>query len=133
MRRFSPFDAIVSGFSIHHQPDRRKRKLYAELFDLLRPAGLFLNLEHVASPTRWLERAHDDLFIDALHAFGQQNGSRNSRAQTAREYHARPDKAANLLAPVERQCAWLRDIGYEDVDCYFKIFELAVFGGRRPR
>jgi hypothetical protein len=28
--------------------------------------------------------------------------------------------------------AWLREIGYVDVDCYFKSFEFAVFGGRRP-
>jgi hypothetical protein len=26
----------------------------------------------------------------------------------------------------------LRDIGFVDVDCYFKVFELAVFGGRKP-
>ncbi|HMQ52517.1 MAG TPA: class I SAM-dependent methyltransferase, partial [Anaerolineae bacterium] len=32
----------------------------------------------------------------------------------------------------ETQCAWLRQLGFADVDCYFKIFELAVFGGRRP-
>jgi hypothetical protein len=24
-----------------------------------------------------------------------------------------------------------RDIGFVDVDCYFKVFELAVFGGGR--
>ena len=27
---------------------------------------------------------------------------------------------------------WLREIGYEEVDCYFRIYELAVFAGRRP-
>jgi SAM-dependent methyltransferase len=131
VRRFSPFDTIVSGYSIHHQPDRRKRKLFAELFDLLRPGGTFVNVEHVSSPTLWLEWVQDDLFIDSLDAFGRQNGSRKSRAQIAREYHRRPDKAANILAPVERQCDWLKKIGFQDVDCYFKIFELAVFGGRK--
>ena len=39
----------------------------------------------------------------------------------------------NILAPVGDQCDWLREIGFEDVDCYFKIFELAVFGGRKPK
>ena len=40
--------------------------------------------------------------------------------------------AANILAPVEMQCDWLREIGYEEVDSYFRIYELAVFAGRKP-
>jgi len=44
---------------------------------------------------------------------------------------SRPDKDANILLSVDTQCKWLREIGYEDVDCYFRIYELAVFGGRR--
>jgi hypothetical protein len=52
--------------------------------------------------------------------------------EIAQEYKNRPDKAANILAPVELQCDWLREIGYEEVDCYFRIYELAVFAGRRP-
>jgi hypothetical protein len=33
---------------------------------------------------------------------------------------------------VEVQCQWLRQIGFGHVDCYLKIFELALFGGLRP-
>ncbi len=41
MQAYGPFDAIVSGYSIHHQPDARKREIYAEIFSLLKPvAGL---------------------------------------------------------------------------------------------
>jgi len=123
------FDVVVSGFSIHHQPDERKKEVYAELYELLRPGGIFLNLEHVASPTRWLEERFEEHFIDALVTYHTMNSSGNTAEQVARDYYNRPDKVANILAPVETQCDWLRQIGYKHVDCYLKIFELALFGG----
>ena len=43
----------------------------------------------------------------------------------------RPDRAANILASVEEQCHWLREIGFKEVDCFWKYFELAIFGGMR--
>ena len=124
------FDAIVSGFSIHHQPDERKRTLYQELFDLLAPGGIFLNVEHVSSPTPWIEEQFDELLIDAFFAYHSSIGAK-TRAEVAEEFVKRDDKDANILAPVELQCNWLREIGFQDVDCYLKIFELAVFGGRK--
>ncbi|MGH9390988.1 MAG: class I SAM-dependent methyltransferase [Vicinamibacteria bacterium] len=129
----APFDVIVSGYAIHHQPDTRKRAIYREAYELLNPGGIFLNVEHVSSATRWVESVHDELVIDSLHAFHRGKGSGKSRAEIARKHHNRRDKDANILAPVEAQCRWLRECGFGDVDCYIKIFELAVFGGRRPK
>ena len=31
MQAYGPFDAVVSGYSIHHQPDERKREVYQEI------------------------------------------------------------------------------------------------------
>lgn len=128
MKPYAPFDAIVSGFSIHHQPDERKRTLYQQLYDLLKPGGVFLNLEHVAPASAWIESLLDDLMIDLSYA----NQQGKTREEVARAHYNRLDKDANILAPVELQCDWLREIGFEHVDCYLKIFELALFGGVRP-
>jgi ubiquinone/menaquinone biosynthesis C-methylase UbiE len=127
-----PFEVVISGFSIHHQPDSRKREIYEEIYGLLKPGGLFLNLEHVSSPTPWLESIFEALFVDSLYEFHQAEGSLKPKAQIAQELYNRPDKVANILAPVELQCEWLREIGYEQVDCYLKVLELALFGGIRP-
>jgi ubiquinone/menaquinone biosynthesis C-methylase UbiE len=129
---WAPFDAVVSGYAIHHQPDNRKRSLYAEIYELLAPGGVFVNVEHVAPATPRISALSDELFVDSLTAHNRRLGGQKTREQIASDYVQRPDKAANILAPVEDQCAWLRAIGFVDVDCYFKIFELAVFGGRRP-
>ena len=129
----APFDVVVSGFSIHHQPDPVKRQVYLDIFDLLEPGGVFVNIEHVSSASAHIEGLYDEYFIDSLWAAQLTAGDAQTRDQIALAYHKREDKQANILAPVELQCEWLRDIGYGDVDCFFKVFELAVFGGRRPQ
>jgi len=128
---FVPFDAVVSGFSIHHQPDARKRAVYKEIFVLLRPGGVFVNVEHVSPATKWVEELNSEWFVDALFEAERLSGGSRSREEIDATYYHREDKAANILAPIEDQCAWLRAIGYQDVDIYFKAFELAVFGGRK--
>lgn len=127
----APFDIIVSGFAIHHQPDARKKEIYAEIYNLLKPGAIFLNLEHVSSSSKWVEKLSDELFIDSLYNFHQTKTSKQSKEEIANQYYHRPDKAANILAPVETQCEWLKQLGYIHVDCYFKLFEIALFGGIR--
>ena len=131
LREQAPFDVVASSYAIHHLTDARKRELYAEIYALLAPGGVFVNVEHVASNTPHIEAMGDELMIDSLHAFQRRKGVEMPRAQVARDFVHRPDKAANILAPVEIQCEWLRSIGFTDVDCFFKVFELAVFGGRK--
>jgi ubiquinone/menaquinone biosynthesis C-methylase UbiE len=122
-----PFDLIVSGFAIHHLPTARKRSLYREVFDSLRPGGLFVNVEHVASATPELEAVYDEAYIDHIVAV-----TGRDKTEVESGYHGRPDKADNILEPVEAQMGWLRKAGFEHSDCYFKWLELAVFGGVRP-
>ena len=127
-----PYDVIISGFSIHHHPDSVKQQVYRDVFDLLGPGGVFVNTDHVRSASQWLESIHDEFFIDSQWASQVGRPNSESRSQIAAAYQSRDDKAANSLSSTESQCHWLRQIGFQDVDCYFKAFELAVFGGRKP-
>jgi tRNA (cmo5U34)-methyltransferase len=132
VRDLAPFDAIVSGFAIHHQPDDSKRRIYAEIFDLLAPGAPFIHIEHVASASPWIEHQFNELLVDRMYAYDREIGGGRTREQVAHDYVYRPDKAANILAPLETQLEWLRQIGYLDVDCLFKVYELCLFIGRKP-
>jgi len=126
-----PFDALVSAFAIHRANDERKRQIYHEIFDLLSAEGLFLNFEHVASATRWTESVWDDYLIDAIFGEAIQRSPGKTRAEIARDYYDQATLSGQSLAPLEVQCDWLREIGFEHVECFLKVQELAVFGGQR--
>jgi SAM-dependent methyltransferase len=124
-----PFDVVVSGFAIHHLPDERKRTLYRETHELLSEGGVFVNCEHVSSPTPRVEGLFDEAMSDHLYQRRRERGEAVTPEQVRKEFLERPDRAANILASVEEQCRWLREIGFTDVDCFWKYFELAIFGG----
>jgi tRNA (cmo5U34)-methyltransferase len=104
------FDVIASSFAIHHLPHPRKRELYQEVWAVLEPGRVFCNLEHVASPTA---RVHER-FLDFLGITPEQ------------------EDRSNKLLDAETQLRWVREIGFENVDCYWKWRELALLVGRKP-
>lgn len=104
------FDCIVSSFAIHHCSDDQKQELYAQIYSMLQPGGIFCNLEHVSSPN---ERIH-------------------FRFVSAMNMTAEGEDPSNRLLDTETQLGWLRDLGFEDVDCYWKWRELALLIGIKP-
>ena len=104
------FDVVASSFAIHHCDHDRKHEIYREVWELLEPGGVFCNLEHVASPTEHLHRR----FLSIL------------------KIEPADEDPSNKLLDLETQLGWLREIGYEDVDCYWKWRELALLIGRKP-
>lgn len=97
-----PFDAVVSGLAIHHLEDERKRELFAEVHHLLAPAGVFANLDLVASATPELHE------------------------RFRREIGPVQDDPSDRLADLSDQLDWLRAADFKEVDCRFKWLELAL-------
>jgi SAM-dependent methyltransferase len=104
-----PLDAVVSALAVHHLEDDRKRTLFAEIRERLRPGGVFANLDLTSSPT------------PAVHA--------RFRAALGRV----EDDPADRLADACTQLTWLREAGFATADCRFKWMELTLLvAGKGP-
>jgi tRNA (cmo5U34)-methyltransferase len=104
------FDAVISSFAIHHLEHDRKRSLYGEVFDLLQPGGVFANFEHVASATHRLHLAFFAAIGEPIEG----------------------EDPSDRLLDVQTQLEWLRVLGFDDVDCYWKWLEMALLIGVKP-
>ena len=101
------FDSVISSFAIHHVPHERKRSLYREVFDLLRPGGSFA----IWNTSRPLPIGLHQQFLQRLGVSPEQ------------------EDRSNKLLDLQKQLGWLREIGFVDVDCHWKWRELAFSQG----
>ncbi|WP_166806159.1 class I SAM-dependent methyltransferase [Cryobacterium cheniae] len=119
-------DAVITGMSIHHLPDDRKRGLFSEIFDRLRPGGWYLNYDAVDSEDAAVRdawsRANDR--IDPLAA--EQRLHRTAIELARHTNHMR------YVIPLTPQLAWIEDAGFAGVDVYWKRLDNVIYGGMRP-
>ena len=108
LRPLGTFDAVISGFAIHHVQDDRKRELFREIAHVLHPKGVFVNLEVVRCAT-------PELHAEFYRRIGRAN-----------------DDPEDVLAPVEPQLEWMRQAGLVDVDCQWRWRGFALLVGTRP-
>ncbi|PZG12696.1 SAM-dependent methyltransferase [Micromonospora craterilacus] len=117
------YDAVVSALAIHHLDDAGKRDLYRRVAAALVPGGVFVNAEQVAGPTPDLNRRYHEVWLAQITALG--SDAAEIAAAEQRMAYDRPATAGE-------QCRWLAEAGLVDVDCFFKAWRFAVFGGRAP-
>jgi tRNA (cmo5U34)-methyltransferase len=108
IRALGAFDVIVSGFAIHHLEHARKQSLFGEVAAMLRPGGVFANLEVIECASDELQRRFYELI-------------------------RRPDgDPEDRLAAIEPQLTWMRAAGLRNVDCIWRWRGFALLAGEGP-
>ena len=125
------YDFAVSGQSIHHLSSDEKQSLFRAILSLLRPGGYFLNIDVVLAPAdtieQWYMKLWQEWMDEKLNALGRQDVSFQDIVRRYKEAEEnRPDT-------LDYQLGVLREIGFQEVDCYYKYGVFAVYGGRKER
>ncbi len=100
-------DAAISAFAIHHLKHEWKYMLYEVIYNILYSTGVFCDLEHFSPPS-----------VDQHNRF----------LKAIRGIHIKEDNSNSLLS-MEKQLQWFRELGFVEVDCYWKCLELALLIG----
>ena len=118
------YDVVVSALSVHHLPHDQKHDLYGKIHRALRPGGRFIHADQVLGPTPEQETVYQAAWL----AHARDKGiSADALAQAMERI------SHDVNAPLADQLQWLSDAGFEQIDCWFKSFRFAVFGGTKRR
>ncbi|OCT14461.1 methyltransferase [Paenibacillus pectinilyticus] len=118
-----PFDAIISSLSIHHLEDEAKQALFTRIFKLLKPGGIFVNADQVLGQTPFIDKLYRSDWVAKIEATDL-----SQEALQAAYERTKLDK----MAPLDTQLSWLRDCGFEEVDCVYKSYNFVVMFAKKP-
>jgi tRNA (cmo5U34)-methyltransferase len=121
------FDFVFSSLAIHHLSPEDKYKLYKYIYDHLKTNGIFINYDVVLAPSEALEKWYVAFWQDYIDRNAAADIKEKFKTITLR-YKGNPDNIPDTLA---YQMGALQEIGYSNVDCYFKFGLFSLFGGTK--
>ena len=126
----SYYDFIFSSMAVHHLEHHLKFKLYSRIFTLLKHHGLFLNLDVVLPGSARTESIQFKMWVDYINDYLQKRnpGELGKHDHLPDEYKMKSENKPSSLAS---QLKMLEDIGYQDVECYYKDSIFVLFGGMK--
>ncbi len=117
------YHAVVSALSIHHLSEADKSLLFQKIFDALRPGGVFVNADQVRGPTAAIEERYHTVWLRQV----MDSGIAESDLAAA-QARMKEDRTSTL----SDQLWWLSQCGFQMVNCWYKNYMFAVYGGQKP-
>lgn len=114
-----PYDAVVSSLMIHHLEHDQKREVFRQVFEALKPGGIFINIDQFEARS---PRLHAQLYARWL-----QDVQDAGTPQVDIEAACRRLDAFDRNAPMADQFDWLEAAGFSDVDIVYRNYFWAVF------
>ena len=119
------FDFIYSSLAIHHLPFEEKKHLYTYIYKLLAQDGFFVNYDVVNNPYKKTEKWYMSLWKQRIKDHPNKELG-EKLIDIPKHYKENPDNIPNTL---QLQLQILEEIGFKEVDSYFKYGIFSLFGG----
>lgn len=119
------FGFIYSSLAIHHLTLQEKKRLYSYIYSLLSPGGCFINYDAIISSSPKIESWYMSLWHQWINNHPNQEISRQL-LNIPQKYKSNTD---NIPDTLDSQIQALTQIGFKEVDCYFKHGIFCLFGG----
>ncbi len=127
----SSYDFVYSANAIHHLDLAGKRLLYSKVYQEMRRGGLFINIDPVLPTSERTEALQFAMWTDWIN----ENLARRGMGDKVGTYDGLPEgykhRQENKPSGLAEQLQALGEVGFNDVDCYFKYSVFAVFGGTK--
>jgi tRNA (cmo5U34)-methyltransferase len=121
------FEFIYSSLAIHHLPLEEKKRLYAYIYKHLSSGGWFVHYDVVLPPSEELEECYLSFWREWI----KRHPLKERREQLLGipdQYRGNPDNSPDTL---ESQLDVLRDVGFCNIDCFYKHGIFSLFGGSK--
>ena len=112
-------DGVISSLSIHHLPHEDKQELFKQIHSALKPEGLFINIDQIAAESDTAAELYWSWWLQML----RQNKADEKRIQDSIDRRRQYDQDATLV----QQLDWLKQAGFDHVDCIYKNYFVGVF------
>lgn len=123
------FDFVVSSMAIHHLDMKGKRDLFGWIYSHLNDGGYFLNIDVVLAQNDDLDTWYMALWQEWIAEKKDLAGiTGDLYDDTMKRYKDNSDNKPDTL---ETQMDALKDIGFKDIDCYYKYGIFTMYGGRK--
>ncbi len=120
---------IMSSMAIHHLNRDEKKSLFGWIRNNLRAGGFFVNIDVVLAPADPLDRWYMKLWEDWMKEKMSQLGRHDENVlEIIKRYKSLEENKPDTL---DSQLETMKDVGFGNVDCFFKYGIFAVFGGMK--
>lgn len=123
------YDLIFSVLAIHHLNKDEKKELFKLIHSRLTPGGFFVNIDDCIPPALDIENWY-------LKRWKKEMADKAALLKVEIDPESYSDKHFSLdhhktLETLAAQSRTLTDIGFKDVDCFFKDGLFTMYGGKK--